>query len=218
AEIQSNQALLKDLTRNKERMLMFQLLIHVVADTKEELERITDVVKGSFSSIGKLIHPITRSKDAFDSFLPLNKNKVYDLTYRPMNSEAVSFFFPFHENEIFNDKGIIQGKNLDTNNIIIVNDEEYLNKHSVYIGTTGSGKSTSMFANMMRKYMFGNRIITIDPKGEFGQVYERLGGVWVKFSLEGGSIINPFDLPAHAYDEQSGDLKAKIPLYDKIST
>src|SRR5699024_12694411 len=46
----------------------------------------------------------------------------------------------------------------------------------------------------------------------------RLGGVWVKFSLEGGSIINPFDLSAHAYDEQSGDLKAKNTLYDKIST
>lgn len=218
AQIESNQALLRQLTRQKERMFMFQLLIHVVGTSEDELERITNVVKNEFASIGKLIFPVTRSKDAFDSFLPLNKNKVYDLTYRPMNSEAVSFFFPFHENEIFNDKGIIKGKNIDTNNIIIVNDEEYLNKHSVIIGTTGSGKSTAMFSDMMRKYMFGDRIITIDPKGEFGKIYEALGGEWVKFSLEGGSIINPFDLPAHAYDEQSGDLKAKNPLYDKIST
>jgi len=218
AQIESNQMLLRQLVRQKERMFMFQLLIHVVAPSKDELERVTNVVKNFFAPIGKLIFPVTRAKDAFDSFLPLNNNKVYDLTYRPMNSEAVSFFFPFHENEIFNDKGIIQGKNIETNNIIIVNDEEYLNKHAVYIGTTGSGKSTAMFANMMRKYMFGNRIITIDPKGEFGKVYEKLGGEWVKFSLEGGSIINPFDLPAYAYDEQSGDLKAKNPLYDKIST
>lgn len=218
AQIESNQILLRQLIRQKERMFMFQLLVHVVAPSKDELERVTNVVKNFFAPIGKLIFPVTRAKDAFDSFLPLNKNRVYDLTYRPMNSEAVSFFFPFHENEIFNDKGIIQGKNIDTNNIIIVNDEEYLNKHSVYIGTTGSGKSTAMFANMMRKYMFGNRIITIDPKGEFGKVYEELDGEWVKFSLEGGSIINPFDLPAQAYDEQSGGLKAKNPLYDKIST
>lgn len=218
AQIESNQALLRQLVRQKERMFMFQLLVHVVASSEDELKRVTDVVKNFFAPIGKLIYPVTRSKDAFDSFLPLNKNKVYDLTYRPMNSEAVSYFFPFHENEIFNDKGIIQGKNIDTNNIIIVNDEEFLNKHAVYIGTTGSGKSTAMFANMMRKYMFGNRIITVDPKGEFGKCYEELGGEWVKFSLEGGSIINPFDLPAHVYDEQSGGLKAKNPLYDKIST
>src|SRR5690625_1838762 len=184
AQIESNQMLLRQLVRQKERMFMFQLLIHVVAPSKDELERVTNVVKNFFAPIGKLIFPVTRAKDAFDSFLPLNNNKVYDLTYRPMNSEAVSFFFPFHENEIFNDKGIIQGKNIETNNIIIVNDEEYLNKHAVYIGTTGSGKSTAMFANMMRKYMFGNRIITIDPKGEFGKVYEKLGGEWLSFLLK----------------------------------
>lgn len=112
AQIESNTMLLRQLTRKKERMFMFQLLVHVVGTSEEELERITNVVKNEFASIGKLIFPITRSKDAFDSFLPLNKNKVYDLTYRPMNSEAVSFFFPFHENEIFNDKGIIKGKTL----------------------------------------------------------------------------------------------------------
>lgn len=218
AQIESNRMLLRQLVRQKERMFMFQLLVHIVATSEDELERITSLIKNEFAPIGKLIYPITRAKDAFDSFLPLNKNKVYDLTYRPLNSEAVSFFFPFHENEIFNDKGIIVGKNIETNNIIIVNDEDYLNKHSVYIGTTGAGKSTAMFTNMMRKYMFGTRIITIDPKGEFGNVYEKLGGEWVKFSLEGGSIINPFDLPTHAYDEQSGGLKAKNPLYDRIST
>lgn len=218
AQIESNRALLKQLTRQKERMFMFQLLIHVVGTSENELRRVTDSVKNEFAKIGKLIYPVTRAKDAFDSFLPLNKNKVYDLTYRPMNSEAVSYFFPFHENEIFNDRGIIKGKNLDTNNIIIVNDEEYLNKHSFCVGSTGAGKSTAMFAEMMRKWMFGNRIITIDPKGEFGKIYEALGGEWVKFSLEGGSIINPFDLPVHVYDEQAGDIKTKNPLYDKIST
>lgn len=218
AQIESNQMLLRQLARQKERMFMFQLLIHVVATSKEELELIVSDVKTHFASTGKLIYPITRVKDAFDSFLPLNNNKVYDLTYRPMNAEAVSYFFPFHENEFFDEAGIIQGRNIDTNNIIITNDEKFVNKHSVYIGTTGSGKSTAMFANMMRKYMFGNRIITIDPKGEFGKIYEKLGGEWVKFSLEGGKRINPFDLPNFAFNEQGGELKAKNPLYDKIST
>src|SRR5699024_10937402 len=206
AQIASNQMLLRQLARQKERMFMFQLLIHVVATSKEELELIISDVKTHFASTGKLIYPITRVKDAFDSFLPLNNNKVYDLTYRPMNAEAVSYFFPFHENELFDEEGIIQGRNIDTNNIIITNDEKFVNKHAVYIGTTGSGKSTAMFANMMRKYMFGNRIITIDPKGEFGKIYEKLGGEWVKFSLEGGKRINPFDLPNFAFNEQGGEL------------
>lgn len=218
AEIESNRALLRSLSRNKERMLMFQLMIHVVGKSESELEQVTTKVKNTFSSVGKLIYPITRSKDAFDSFLPINKNKVYDLTYRPMSSEAVSFFFPFHENEIFNEKGIIKGRNIQTNNIIVVDDEEYLNKHAFYVGSTGSGKSTAMFKDMMNKYMFDNRIITIDPKGDYGEIYEALNGEWVLFSLGGGSIINLFDLASYAYDNHSGGVTKKNPIYDKIST
>src|SRR5699024_4297117 len=131
---------------------------------------------------------------------------------------AVSYFFPFHENEIYNPKGIIKGRNLQTNNIIVVDDKEYLNKHSFIVGSTGSGKSTAIFSDMMRKYMFGIRIITIDPKGEFGNIYKRLGGEWVKFALEGGSIINMFDLPERVYEEHSSGVATKNPLYDKIST
>lgn len=219
AQIESARMLLRQLVRQKERMFMFQYLIHIVASSSEELETVSTLVKTRVAPIGKLIFPVTRSKDAFDSFLPLLKNKVYDLSYRAMNSEAVSFFFPFHENEIFDDNGIIQGKNIDTNNIVMINDENYLNKHAVYIGTTGSGKSTAMFANMMRKYAFGSRVIAIDPKGEFGKIFKELNGEWVKFSLEGGgSIINPFDLPNYAYEEKDGEIKAINPLYDKVST
>lgn len=219
AQIESARMLLRQLVRQKERMFMFQYLIHIVASSSEELETVSTLVKTRVAPIGKLIFPVTRSKDAFDSFLPLVKNKVYDLSYRAMNSEAVSYFFPFHENEIFDDEGIIQGKNIDTNNIVMINDENYLNKHAVYIGTTGSGKSTAMFSNMMRKYSFGSRVIAIDPKGEFGKIFKELNGEWVKFSLEGGgSIINPFDLPNYAFEEKDGAIKATKPLYDKVST
>ncbi|TCP24448.1 uncharacterized protein DUF87 [Scopulibacillus darangshiensis] len=217
-EIEDAEMLLQNLARNSERMFMFQFLIHIVSSSLDELESVTSLVKSEVASIAKLNFPKTRAKDAFDSFLPINKNKVYDLTYRPMNSEAVSFFFPFHENEIYDENGIILGSNMDTNNIIMVNDETYLNKHAVYIGTTGSGKSTAMFSNMMRKYMFGNRIIVIDPKGEFGNVLKRMGGEWVKFSLEGGSIINPFDLPVRSFEDNNGSLQASNPLFDKVST
>nr|ADU03140.1 TrsE [Bacillus thuringiensis serovar chinensis CT-43] len=33
------------------------------------------------------------------------------------------------------------------------------------IGISGSGKSTYLFADMMRKWQFGRRVIAIDPKG-----------------------------------------------------
>lgn len=218
AQIDSARGLLRQLVRSKERMFMFQLLIHIVAPTLEELETVSTQVKSTCASIGKLIYPVTRAKDAFDSFLPLGKNKVYDLTYRAMNSESVSFFFPFHENEIFDENGIIQGRNIETNNIVMINDENYLNKHATYIGGTGSGKSTAMYSNMMRKYQFGTRVICIDPKGEFGLPFKKMNGEWVEFSLSGGSIINPFDLPLYSFEERDGEVKKSNPLNDKIST
>lgn len=218
AQIESAEMLLRQLVRTKERMFMFQLLIHVVAPTMEELEAVSTQVKTVTSSIGKLIFPMTRAKESFDSFLPIGKNKVYDLSYRAMNSEAVAMFFPFHENEIFDEEGIIKGKNIETNNIVMINDKNYLNKHATYIGSTGSGKSTAMFSDMARRYSFGDRIIVIDPKGEFGRPFKEMKGEWVKFSLEGESIINPFDLPQHSFIEQEGSITQSNPLYDKIST
>lgn len=218
AQIESAEMLLRQLVRTKERMFMFQLLIHVVAPTMEELEAVSTQVKTVTSSIGKMIFPMTRAKESFDSFLPIGKNKVYDLSYRAMNSEAVAMFFPFHENEIFDEEGIIKGKNIETNNIVMINDKNYLNKHATYIGSTGSGKSTAMFSDMVRRYSFGDRIIVIDPKGEFGRPFKEMKGEWVKFSLEGESIINPFDLPHHSFTEQEGTVSQSNPLYDKIST
>src|SRR5699024_2573764 len=171
-QIEDAQMILRDMETKNERMFNFQLVIHVVANSLDELQQISNQVRSSISSIAKVIYPHLRSKDAFDSFLPLNKNKVRDLTYRPMSGEAVAHFFPFHENEIFEERGIVQGRNLDTNNILLTNDENYLNKHITYIGTTGAGKSTALFVNMMRKYMFNNRVIVIDPKSDFGDIYK----------------------------------------------
>src|SRR5690625_2838783 len=49
AQIESNQMLLRQLVRQKERMFMFQLLIHVVGRSYDELERVTNVVKNFFA-------------------------------------------------------------------------------------------------------------------------------------------------------------------------
>src|SRR5699024_7590933 len=71
AQIESNRMLLRQLIRQKERMFMFQLLVHVVAPSKDELERVTNVVKNFFAPIGQLIFRVTRAKDASDTFLSI---------------------------------------------------------------------------------------------------------------------------------------------------
>ncbi|WP_068505917.1 VirB4 family type IV secretion system protein [Paenibacillus kribbensis] len=221
AEIDSAKMTLHQLSYKNERMFMFQMLIHIVASDQKQLESLTQQVKTVVGPFAKTVTPMTKLKDAFDSFLPLGKNKVYDLTYRPMNAEAVSYFFPFHENEIFDPDGLIKGRNLTTGNVVVVDDEMLLNKHEFVIGMSGVGKSTYIFSSMMRKWSTGTRIRTIDPKGEFGKIYKSLGGEWVKFSFRNGSILNPFDIPnisksAQAEMEKEG-ISEGNPLLSKIN-
>lgn len=221
AEIEDAEMLLRDLSIKNERMFLFQLLIHIVANSQEELETLSQQVRGEAGSICKLVYPRLRGKEAFDSFLPLGQNKVYDLTYRPMTSEAVSYFFPFHENEIYHEGGLIYGTNMSTGNVVKVDDKILLNKHMFVLGVSGSGKSTFLATNMFRKYMNGERVIAIDPKGDYGEIFERLGGERIKIQLDGSNkvIINPFDIPStSAQADDDGHLIKSNALYDKIST
>lgn len=213
AQIDSARMLLNQLSFKNEKMFMFQMVIHLVANDLKELDVLTQQVKATVGPFAKTLTPTTKMKDAFDSFLPIGKNKVYDLTYRPMNAEAVAYFFPFHENEIFDEKGVIKGKNMTTGNIVVVDDDLLLNRHEFVIGISGSGKSTYIFQDMSRKYsLLDRRIRAIDPKGEFGEKFKTMGGEWVKFSLDGGNIINPFEMPK--FNATNGE----NPLLAKIST
>lgn len=226
AEVQMNDAsrVIRELSSGSEMMFNLHVLFHLNAPTLKELDRLTQKIKSLIGGTATAYAPNVRALDAFQSFLPIGELKVSELTSRLVNSEALSFFFPFHENEMFQESGMFFGINEKTKNIVLVDPEQLLNKHKFYIGVSGVGKSTSLFADMMKEYMMGTKIQVNDPKGEFGSVFETLGGQWVRFSMqEGGSRINPFDLPKQAYgdliddDVKEGQPSSAInPIYDKI--
>lgn len=218
AQIDSASSLLQNLATANDKIYRFNMLIHIVANDKDELDNLSTQVKSRMGSIGTTHSPAMRSIDAFRSFLPLGQNQVEEMTYRMMNSEAVSYFFPFHENEMFSQKGIIKGRNTTTGNVVIVDDDELLNRHEFVIGISGSGKSTYIFQDMMKKYLLGRRIIVIDPKGEFGKIFKDLGGEHVKFQFEGGNRINPFELPKLSNDKTSISEELGNIFFDKVNT
>lgn len=217
AQIDSAKTLLQNLALANDKIFLFHMLVHIVASSDDELENLTTFIKSKLGSIGSIHSPSIKAFDAFQSFLPLGKNHVEELTYRMMNSEGVSYFFPFHENEMFSQKGIIKGRNGTTGNVVIVNDDELLNRHEFVIGISGSGKSTYLFDDMMKKYFLGRRIIVIDPKGEFGKIFKDLGGEHVKFKLKGGNRVNPFDLPKIKMDNSESTDEIGNVFFDKQS-
>ena len=230
AEQQSKDAeqVIRELATGSEVMFNINVLVHLNAPSLKELDRLTQKTRSILGSTATAYLPNERALDAFHSFLPLGENKVPELTSRLANSEAISFFFPFHENEMFQETGMYFGLNKKTKNVVLVDQEKLLNKHKFYIGVSGVGKSTALFADLMKEYMMGTRIQVNDPKGEFGSVFKALGGEWIKFtSQKGGSVLNPFDLPKHSYGDlmnQEDDSTIEVqsetsilnPVYDKI--
>lgn len=223
ALLQSNdaRAVIQDLATGSESMFNGHMLIHITATSEKELERLTQTVKSVVGPVGIAYAASKKAFDAYESFLPLGKNKVNQLSYRTMNSEAVSYFFPFHENEMFDEEGEFVGVNGKTKNVTLVNKNKLLNKHKFYIGISGTGKSTALFSDICKNWMNGDKIRVNDPKGEFGPVFKEMGGEWIKFSMNGGSVINPFDLPKKKYEVQLDDQEDEFedsvnPIYGKI--
>lgn len=221
AEIDSANKLLEQLAHKETKMFDLQVLLGITASSEKELESLSGQIHTKFSSLGRVTYPRLRSKEAFDSNLPFANNKISELSTNTISSNALSYFFPFHENEIIHGDGVIEGKNRTTGNIIKVNPQNLLNKHTFAVGISGSGKSTFLFTDMMRKKILGDDILVIDPKGEFGEPFEVAGGKWFKFSnSKGGNMLNMFDVPAQSIKvDESGNYKEKInPLRDHISS
>jgi type IV secretory pathway VirB4 component len=219
AEVQMDDAamVIREMATGSEVMFRGHMLVHINAPSLRDLDRLTQSIKSQLGSIGTAYSPSTKAFDAFQSFLPLGKNKVGELTHRLMNSEAVSYLFPFHENEMFDEEGIFSGVNEKTRNVILVDSNKLLNKHKFYIGISGVGKSTALFTDIIKEWMQGVTVIVNDPKGEFGPVFKRMGGEWIRFSQNGGSRLNPFDLPKKRYQVENDDyITSENPIYDKI--
>lgn len=216
-DLKDAEILLDNITSGNSEMFVEHMLIHLQAKSLEELDNITHLIKTTTSKHMKTLIPHYRMMEAFHSVLPLRTHKIPELTYRNFDAEALSALFPFDECEIFSNRGIIKGKNLKTNSVVIVDHDTLLNRNEVVIATSGGGKSTYMFGDMMRRWIQGTIIRVIDPKGEFGEKFVKLGGEWVKISPMNENIINPFEVmnATIARDELGQPLEASL-LHQKI--
>ena len=210
--------LLDSLTSSNSELFNEHMFIHIQARSLDELNRITHNVKTITNRHLKAINPTYRMKDAFETVLPLNKNQLKEMSYRNFDAEALSSLFPFDESEVIADDGIIKGRNLKTNSIVMVNHDELLNRHEYVCGPSGSGKSTYLFGDMMRRWIRGERIRVIDPKGEYGQKFQKIGGEWIKISPMLDTVINPFEVmnTKMVKNEEGNDLESSL-LHRKIS-
>jgi len=200
------EALRDALTQGVEKFFQFSLYVSIYADSKEDLDKLSDQIENIFGS--RLVYSkkvFYQSEQGFNSTLPLCNDELY-ITFN-MNSSPVASSFPFMSSELTSDNGILYGINRHNNSLILFDRFSLQNANTVVFATSGAGKSYAIKLEVLRSLMLGTEVIIIDPEYEYRYLSEAVGGTYVNISLSSENKINPFDLPrALGGDAKPGDI------------
>lgn len=200
------EALRDALTQGIEKFFQFSLYVTLYADTKEELDALSDQVESIFGS--RLVFSkrvFYQAEQGFNSTMPLCNDELY-ITFN-MNSSPVASSFPFISSELTSDNGILYGINRHNNSLILFDRFSLQNANTVVFATSGAGKSYAIKLEILRSLMLGTEVIIIDPENEYKHLSDAVGGTYINISLSSENKINPFDLPRSiGGDSKPGDI------------
>ena len=200
------EALRDALTQGIEKFFQFSLYVTLYADSKKELDQLSDRVENIFGS--RLVYSkkvFYQSEQGFNSTLPLCNDELY-IVFN-MNSSPAASSFPFISSELTSDNGILYGINRHNNSLILFDRFSLQNANTVVFATSGAGKSYAIKLEILRSLMMGTDVIVIDPEYEYKHLSDAVGGTYVNISLSSENKINPFDLPrAIGEDSRPGDI------------
>ena len=195
-----------DLTQGLEHFFQYALYVTVYAETKEELDLISEKIESIFGS--RLIYTkrvLYQAEQGFNSTLPLADDELA-ISFNMSTSPAASSF-PFISSDLTSDNGILYGINRHNNSLILFDRFSLQNANSVVFATSGAGKSYSVKLEILRSMMLGTDVIVIDPEMEYKYLSEAVGGTYINISLSSESKLNPFDLPkTKRKDEKTADI------------
>lgn len=193
AKLDDAQVLQEQLVKGAERFFQFSFYITIWADTKEELNQITQQVESTLGSLLIIAKTATlQAEDALYSTLPFGTDKL-SIT-RNMDTTSLATTFPFTSTELSSDRGILYGINEDNDSLVIFDRFRLENYNSVVFATSGAGKSFSVKLEAVRSLMLGTEVFIIDPEAEYKPLTEAAGGEFISFSFSSPAKINPFDL------------------------
>jgi len=200
------EALRDALTQGIEKFFQFALYVTLYADTKKELDRMSDEVEDIFGS--RLVYSrrvFYQAEQGFNSTMPLGNDELY-IAFN-MNSSPIASSFPFISSELTSDNGILYGINRHNNSLILFDRFSLQNANTVVFATSGAGKSYAIKLEVLRSLMLGTDVMIIDPEFEYKYLSDAVGGTYINFSLSSENKINPFDLPRSiGGDSKAGDI------------
>lgn len=187
---------LDDLTIRDQRMMLCNITIVHLADSKEELDNDTELLKSvarKFMCDLSILYFSSRQLDGLCTVLPIGLNRLNII--RTLLTESASVFNPFRAQEIADKGGIWYGQNAITNNPIFCNKECLQNPNSFVLGVPGSGKSFLTKEEIEFIIMrTDDDILICDPENEYSNIIRKFGGEVIEISAGSKDHINAMDM------------------------
>ena len=188
-------ALLADLQSHNERMFLLTFLFINTAPARQRLENDLFTVSGIAQKYNCALKRLDfQQEQGFVSSLALGHNGIE--IQRGMTTSSTAIFVPFMTRELRMDgQALYYGMNALSNNVIMANRKKLKSANGMYLGSTGSGKSFAAKRELVNVFLATqDRIIVVDPMGEYAPLVRRLGGQVIEIAPDSPHHINPMDI------------------------
>ena len=197
--------LLADLQSRNERMFLLTFTVINIAPTRQRLENYVFTVGGIAQKYNCALKRLDwQQEQAFVSSLALGYNEVE--IQRGMTTSSTAIFIPFMTRELrMAGPSLYYGMNALSHNVIMADRKKLKSANGLYLGSTGSGKSFAAKREIINVFLTipKDRIIIVDPMGEYAPLVRRLGGQVVEIAPGSPSHINPMDIQLDLDDDES---------------
>lgn len=188
-------ALLSDLQSRNERMFLLTFLILNTAPTRPQLENDIFTVAGIVQKYNCALKRLDfQQEQGYMSSLILGNNAIE--IQRGMTTSSTAIFVPFMTQELrMGGPAIYYGQNALSHNIIMADRKKLKNPNGLFLGVPGSGKSFAAKRELVNVFLAtADKIIVVDPMGEYTPLIRRLGGQVVEIAPNSPHHINPMDI------------------------
>ena len=206
------EGVMDDVRENDQNLFYVGVNMVVMADTKEELDSITETLRNMGNGRMCQIEPHHyQQMEALNTVLPVGNRQVS--TLRTMLTRDIAALLPFNVQEL-NEQGICYGINQVSHNLCIADRKNLANGNGMVFGIPGSGKSYFSKSEMLQVFLgTEDDIIVIDPTLEYFDIAEALGeqAAIVNLSTYTKNYINPLEMDVDSLDlnDSNGQIRDK---------
>ena len=190
--------LLADLQSRNERMFLLTFTVVNLAPTRQRLENDVFTVGGIAQKYNCALKRLDwQQEQGFVSSLALGYNEVE--IQRGMTTSSTAIFIPFMTRELrMAGPSLYYGMNALSHNVIMADRKKLKSANGLYLGSTGSGKSFAAKREIINVFLSipKDRIIIVDPMGEYVPLLRRLGNQAqiIEISPDSPNHLNPMDV------------------------